>query len=102
MGNAQNNIQQPAKPRAKHTDNPFMSNGAHKTPELDGYTELLAVLDGVFYNGCAILLSHTADGGALVLTVLDGPARHKTYITSEAEMDLMIEALREAYPAPKQ
>lgn len=46
--------------------------------EVDG-PSIKAAIDAITRDGCAIVFSRTSDGGALVLTLLDGPSRIKEY-----------------------
>ncbi len=41
----------------------------------------------ILRNGDAILLGTTSDGGAIVATIMEGDARHRTYITSADELE---------------
>jgi len=52
--------------------------------EVDG-PSIKNCIDAVTRDGCAIVFSRTSDGGALVLTLLDGPTRVKEYPTKAAE-----------------
>jgi len=47
--------------------------------------------------GAAIMFSGTRDGGAVVLTVLDGDARNKVYATNVAELDEALRDLTESF-----
>lgn len=73
------------------------SKGAGRAPECAGAKTFSSVIDEVLANGCAILLGHTRDGGALVCTVLDGEVRHRSYASSEQELDAMMLALHEYF-----
>lgn len=78
--------------------NPFAKTAIRsRAPGLSGTMLLAAVLDEVLANGCAIMLGHTRDGGALCITVLDGEQRHRTYCTSEEELDEAMTALHNMY-----
>lgn len=78
--------------------NPF-SNAkvGHIAPEFASIQGLGLSFDRVLRTGCAIMLGHTRDGGAVVLTVLDGEQRHRTYCSNESELDAAIEALTFVY-----
>lgn len=52
--------------------------------EVDG-PSIKQAIDSVTRDGCAIVFSRTSDGGALVLTLLDGPTRVKEYPNSARE-----------------
>ena len=78
--------------------NPFGNgNSVGHAPELASTKTLGLVLDEVLAAGCAIMLGHTRDGGALVCTVLDGPDRHRSYASNEQELDEMMLALHKYY-----
>jgi len=78
--------------------NPFgSSKSIGRAPELTSTVTLGAVLDEVLSHGCAVMLGHTRDGGALVCTVLDGEERHRSYASSEQELDAMMLALHNYY-----
>jgi len=78
--------------------NPF-GNGKSVgvAPKLTGTATIGIVLDEVLAAGCAIMLGRTRDGGALVCTVLDGEERHRSYASSEQELDAMMLALHNYY-----
>lgn len=78
--------------------NPFGgSKSIGLAPELRGTATASLVIDEVLRAGCAIMFGHTRDGGALVCTVLDGETRHRSYASSEQELDAMMLALHNAY-----
>ena len=78
--------------------NPFVgTRSPGRAPELATAVPIGAVLDEVLQAGCAIMLGHTRDGGAVVVTVLDGEMRHRSYASSEQELDQMMLALHDAY-----
>jgi hypothetical protein len=78
--------------------NPFGGTAsAGRAPELTSTITLGAVIDEVLQAGCAIMLGHTRDGGALVCTVLDGEERHRSYASTEQELDAMMLALHKYY-----
>jgi hypothetical protein len=78
--------------------NPFGS----KAPQANtaSYAEIpsfgLAV-DKILRAGCAVLLGQTRDGGALVLTILDGEERHRTYCSNQSDLDKAITSIDFAY-----
>jgi len=81
--------------------NPFgNSKSAGRAPELAGTKTIGSVIDEVLAAGCAIMLGHTRDGGALVCTVLDGEERHRSYASTEQELDAMMLALHNYYQKP--
>lgn len=78
--------------------NPFVG-GATKgqAPELANCSNTAGALDRVLSCGCAVMLGHTRDGGALVITILDGPDRHRTYCSSMDELDTAISSIWDIY-----
>lgn len=81
--------------------NPFNSkkNGSI-APELAEVPLLASVLDKVLKSGCACMLGHTRDGGAVVLTILDGDNRHRTYCANTAELEDAFSVLNDMYDEP--
>lgn len=78
--------------------NPFGQGKAqHIAPELAAVSGLGQAFDRVLHTGCAIMVGHTRDGGAVVLTILDGEQRHRTYCANETELDAAIEAMTFVY-----
>lgn len=53
--------------------------------------------DKILASGCAFMLGRTRDGGAVVLTVLDGENRHRTYCATQAELERAIESIDFVY-----
>lgn len=66
-------------------------------PDMAGVSLLGSTLDKVLRAGCALMVGHTRDGGAVVLTVLDGENRHRTYCSSDEELDAAFERLEAMY-----
>jgi len=81
--------------------NPFAgtANGAPKV-SLGDVSRLGLVLDTVLAEGAAVMVGRTRDGGAVVLTVLDGDNRHRTYCSSTAELEAALESLEAAFTVP--
>jgi len=78
--------------------NPFVGRGDKgKAPELSACADIGRACDRVLAMGCAIMLGHTRDGGALVITILDGNDRHRTYCADERELDMACAALYDVY-----
>jgi hypothetical protein len=78
--------------------NPFgYQKGTHIAPTLTESDNLGRVFDAVCGNGCALILGHTRDGGALVITVLDGDQRHRTYCSNDNELAGALDALWVSY-----
>ncbi len=78
--------------------NPFLSKGdMHIAPSFTDCTDLARLLDSVCRAGCALMVGHTRDGGAVVLTILDGDNRHRTYSSNDAELQGAIDSAFAAY-----
>lgn len=71
--------------------------GAHIAPEFAEVSSLGSTFDTVCRAGCALMVGHTRDGGAVVLTVLDADQRHRTYCSNVAELEDAITALVALY-----
>jgi hypothetical protein len=54
-------------------------------------------LDTVIAAGCAVMLGQTRDQGAIMITILEGDNRHRTYCSNEQELDDAIAAMIETY-----
>lgn len=68
--------------------NPFTQKriaGSH--PHFDEIQSLGTALDAILRQECAIIIGATRDGGAVVLTILDGPDRHRTYCSTPDELE---------------
>ena len=81
------------------TNNPFY-NGPKKIGTAPSFVEVPDIskaLDVLTKAGCAIMVGHTRDGGAVVLTILDGDKRHRTYCTTEMELQEAITAIFDMY-----
>jgi hypothetical protein len=78
--------------------NPFASGSvAHIAPSFTDVTDLGRFMDSVCRAGCALMVGHTRDGGAVVFTVLDGELRHRTYCASDHELQGAIDSAYAAY-----
>lgn len=78
--------------------NPFGGKDVpHIAPELAEVAGLGRVFDLVLRAGCALMLGHTRDGGAVCFTVLDGDNRHRTYAGNVHDLEQAIESLAAAY-----
>ncbi len=93
-------------PKAKRTENgefdkrknPFVGRTSKgSAPALADEQSLGLALDCVLACGCAVMLGHTRDGGALVLTILDGADRYRTYCADEVELSNAIAATFDMY-----
>jgi len=68
--------------------NPFTDKkSAGSRPDFDNVASLGTALDAVLDAECAIIIGQTRDGGCVVLTILDGDDRHRTYCSNEDELD---------------
>lgn len=79
--------------------NPF-SNGYHSARNTADYTEvphLGKAIQILVEAGCAVILGRTRDGGALVVTVLDGETRHRTYCSNDVELQDAFTAIIDMY-----
>lgn len=79
--------------------NPF--TGPKATPRnVAHYTEVPSLgkaLQVLIEAGCAIILGGTRDGGAMVVTVLDGETRHRTYCSTSEELVDAFDAIYDMY-----
>ena len=81
--------------------NPFANQKTGKgTCELANVPQLGLALDRVCRQGCAVMVGSTRDGGALVLTILDGETRHRTYCSNQDELDAAVESMNFVYSEP--
>lgn len=83
----------------KSERNPFKNNQPKKggAPDVAGGQGLVEAIDAALKAGCAIMFGQSRDGGTLVITILDGDARHRTYCSSEEELDAAIAAMVNMY-----
>lgn len=68
--------------------NPFQGKTLASELRAD-YTEvpnLGKALQVLIEAGCACILGGTRDGGAMVVTILDGDNRHRTYCSTSGEL----------------
>lgn len=78
--------------------NPFQASFKTGTaPGLDELSNFGSALDAVLTSGCAVLIGHTRDGGAVVLTILDGSERYRTYCTNNDELVAAVKMMHEMY-----
>jgi len=81
--------------------NPFTAKRvAGSRPNLDEVASLGTALDAILDAECAIIIGQTRDGGALVLTILDGADRHRTYCSNESELEDAISEIIALYKTP--
>jgi len=78
--------------------NPFLNTKEpHIAPSFTDCTDLARLLDSVCRSGCAFMVGHTRDGGAVVFTILDGDNRHRTYCSNDHELQGAIDSALAAY-----
>ncbi|SRR6266705_3793729 len=78
--------------------NPFADKaGGKATAHLADLSRLGLACDAVLSQGCALMFGLTRDGGAVVLTVLDGDQRHRTYCSNQVELEAAIDSLEFVY-----
>jgi len=81
--------------------NPFtQTQGARNRPSLADNSSVGLALDAILNSECAIIVGSTRDGGALVLTILDGDERHRTYCSNDGELDDAIKVILRLYTSP--
>lgn len=69
----------------------------HGAPQLADIALSAQAIDRVITAGCAVMLGRTRDEGAIVITILDGSDRHRTYCSNDEELDAAITAMIEMY-----
>jgi hypothetical protein len=79
--------------------NPFFGGPQRKgtAPDLTEVPELSKAVQVLLKAGCAILIGQTRDGGAVVLTILDGEQRHRTYCASDVDVREALTAIHNMY-----
>jgi len=78
--------------------NPFATGSVtHIAPSFTDTTDLARLLDSVCRAGCAFMVGHTRDSGAVVFTILDGDNRHRTYCSNDHELQGAIDSAFAAY-----
>jgi len=79
--------------------NPFQ--GSQNRPKtIADYTEvpnLGKALQVLIQAGCACILGGTRDGGAMVVTILDGDNRHRTYCSTSEELQDAFSRIEDMY-----
>lgn len=79
--------------------NPFTNKAPANALRAD-FTEVPNIgtaLQVLCNTGCAVIVGATRDGGALVLTILDGDTRHRTYCSTSAELQDAFNAIIDMY-----
>lgn len=66
-------------------------------PEFASHSRCGFAIDSVIRAGCAIIIGSTRDGGAIVLTILDGEDRHRTYCSTDAELEDALHSVEMLY-----
>jgi hypothetical protein len=81
------------------TNNPFFGGPKRKgsAPEFTEVSNIGKALDVLTRAGCALMVGHTRDGGAVVFTILDGEKRHRTYCTDSTELQDAVTAILDMY-----
>jgi len=78
--------------------NPFAKkHSGGGAPQLADIAMAAQAIDRVVTAGNAVMLGQTRDGGAIVITILEGEQRHRTYCSNEQELDEAITAMFENY-----
>lgn len=78
--------------------NPFTERASVGTrPSFADDGSIGLALDAVLRSECAIIIGSTRDGGAVVLTILDGEERHRTYCSNEGELSAAIHMMLVLY-----
>jgi hypothetical protein len=79
--------------------NPFgkMPDTLQSAPKITECAGLWAGVQCALTAGCAVLVGHTRDGGALCITVLDGDDRYRSYCSTNEEVAAAGQALMQQY-----
>jgi len=72
------------------------NDGARDT--LDSYGSIGRIIERVISNGAYISFGSTADGGALLIRVLDGDKKLSSYCHSKQDILEALQALEDRYP----
>lgn len=82
--------------------NPFgISRISKQTrPDVATCPSLLQCLDMGITAGAGFIIAGTRDGGALCITVLEGDTRHRTYCSSDEELEEAVASLTEYFTQP--
>jgi|SRR5687768_17234307 len=73
--------------------NPFARERTDGFPMPDEVKLFAGAVGMVLKAGCAVIIGTTRDGGALVITILDGDDRHRTYCSNVQELAEACEAM---------
>jgi len=78
--------------------NPFTEKaGTGNRPAFADNTDIGMALDAILRSECAVIIGCTRDGGALVLTILDGEERHRTYCSNDGELSAALHMILVLY-----
>lgn len=79
--------------------NPFTRAGkvSKTSANFTDVSDIGKALQVLVESGCAIIVGQTRDGGAMVLTILDGDDRHRTYCSNNVELQDAIDAIVQMY-----
>lgn len=77
--------------------NPFDRPAVAERAPIDKSKVLLQAIEVCLKAGCAVMLGQTRDGGATVITILDGDDRHRTYCSTATDLEAAAQALVEMY-----
>lgn len=82
--------------------NPFRNvvRSAQALPDFSSADNFGNTVDKIIGAGCGVILAATRDHGAIVITVLDGDTRHRTYCSSSTELEEALDSLNDYYTAP--
>jgi len=80
-------------------NNPFYSGPQRKNtrPVITDFPSIAQALELCIAQGCACMVGGTRDNGAVVLTILDGDKRLRTYCSNDQELSDAIEAMSKMY-----
>lgn len=73
------------------------SQGNRSAGELAEVPRFAVVADFVIAAGDALMVSHTSDGGAVVVTILSGDSREKAYAAGQMELNDVFDQVEKAY-----
>lgn len=94
-------LNKPEKGKGENWDrraNPFnRGKDVRSAPSFTDITDIARLLDSLCRAGCALMVSNTRDGGSVVLTILDGDTRERTYCSNQHELQGAIDSALAAY-----
>jgi len=77
--------------------NPQQQTSTGKAPVPSDVPGFVVALGYALAAGAGVLLTHTRDGGALAITILDGSEKLKTYCASKEQLSEAALAIRGRY-----